>query len=581
MVIDNHRAFHVVDATFAKSADTGKQWREPKYKGGEFRTIDLPFWLDSGRFRVVFETSKRQIDVNFFAVDCLRAVYLDGKQVLKQQEQCKPCAVWHPSSSKRCTSLAAKLELDEPGRHVLAIETKNIEEADYDQNRDLKLFFMHHRNAAFIWRLFALLWFSVGVWLTVSYWKTRDPLVLPIAHLKAVWRHRVLGLILAASLIPRFVIGPVFMTTDVSESALIYTENLVNKDDWHFAHLDDDYEAAKYFGRSHMHKPPGVYYQYAIPRLLFGFTEAYFPWMARLPGAVGDLIIAWVLWAVIRVTRGDWEGMLAAGVYALSAGVFITSSYVGRIDSLAVALLMLGLRQLHHSEGNRWFAVFFGAAVAWKQLALLIVPLLITSMRRLRWLLCAGIVTVLLCSPYLFDDPKLFLERLTMPQLEKGARGLSWLTNLEYWGWGNADLIAKAVTLGYMVALCVLPIFVRLNVWLAGALCYGLFIVGGKAVHEHYILWTLPFMLMIAFLERSVVALVAFMFAALSMALNTEREAFLVDDMSRRWALMLGLIFFGACLTLLIRGASLDGTLAQRALHRLRSRRPPLERADP
>lgn len=575
MVIDNHRAFRVVHTAFANSERTTEQWHETAYTGGEFRTVNLPFFLESGRFRVAFESTKRDIDVTFFAVDCLRTIYLDGKRVLNQGGQCKPCKVWNPSSSRRCASKTVRLELGQPGRHVLAIETKNVKERDYDQNRDLRLLFLHYRNGAFAWRVLALLSLGMGVWLAASYWKTRNPLELPVKHLSALWRHRALALILAASLVPRFVIAPTFMTTDVSESALIYTENLVNKKDLHFAHLDDDYQAAKYFGRSHMHKPPGVYYQYAVPRLLFGFTEAYFPWMARLPGALGDLLIAWVLWAVIRVKRGDWEGTLAAAVYALIAGVLITTGYVGRIDSLAVAFLLLGLRQLHNSGGNRWFALFFGAAVAWKQLAVLIVPLLLTSAQRFRWLLCAGLVTLVLCSPYLLDDPKLFIQRLTMPQLEKGARGFSWLINLEHWDWANAGLVSTAVTLGYMVALCILPIFVRVNVWLAGALTYGLFVFGGKAVHEHYILWSLPFMLIIAFLERSVVALIAFMFAALSMALNTEREAFLVDDMLRRWAFMFGMLFLGACVYLLIKGGSFDGTPAQRLLSYLRSRRPP------
>lgn len=552
-IVANSRAFHVVQASYAPRDESGKKWFRPDGEGGEFRQVNLPFWLEDGRFRVTFETSERQVEVRLFAADCLKRVYLDGKLVEKDFGTCHPCQVWGRQSSDRCRGHGVVLGTGEPGQHLLAVETKNVPERDYDQNRDQRVFFVHHDNDAFGWRLLALLSLALAAWSGFSFYRTRDWLRLPAAGFTALWRHRALSAVLVLMVVLRFVVNSAFMSTDVSESALLYTENLVNKADFHFAALDPDYEAAKYSGGSHMHKPPGVYYQYAVLRLLFGFNEAYFPGMARVPGMLGDLILAWLLWAVVRERRGEWDGLAAAASYALSTGVFVTNGFVGRIDSLAVALLALALRQLmKHPQGNQLFAVFMGAAVAWKQLALLVTPLLLTSRQRFKWLLVAGAVTIALCAPYLFDDPVLFFSRLTMPQLEKAAGGVSWMINLKALGLADS-LLPKVITLGYMLTLCLVPLVYRLKPLTAAALTYGLFVLAGSNVHEQYLSWAMPFMLAVAFLERSVSAYAAFLLGTLTMALKTEAGQVIPPDVLGRWAAVLAVAFAVACLTMLLR----------------------------
>lgn len=552
-IVDNFRAFHVVQSSYAPRDESGKNWFRPEGGGAEFRAVNLPFWLEDGRFRVTFETSERQVEVRLFAADCLKRVYLDGALVKKDFGVCRPCKIWNRQSSDRCKAHGVLLDVGAPGRHLLAVETRNIPERDYDQNRDQRVFFVHHDNDAFGWRLLALLSLVFAAWSSWSFYRTRDWLRLPAAGVAALWRHRALTAVLVLLVVLRFVVNSGFMSTDVSESALLYTENLVNKSDFHFAALDPDYEAAKYFGGSHMHKPPGVYYQYAALRLLFGFNEAYFPGMARVPGMLGDVILAWLLWVVVRERRGEWDGLAAAATYALSTGVFVTNGFVGRIDSLAVALLALALRQLmKHPQGSRLFALFMGAAVAWKQLALLITPLLLTSRSRFKWLLVAGGVTTALCAPYLFDDPVLFFQRLTMPQLEKAAGGVSWMINLKALGLADSAL-PKIITLGYMLTLCLVPFVYRLKPLTAAALTYGLFVLAGSNVHEQYMSWAMPFMLAVAFLERSASAYVAFLLGTLTMALKTEAGQVIPPDVLGRWAAVLAAAFAVACAGMLLR----------------------------
>jgi hypothetical protein len=572
-IVLNHRAFNVTDTSFAQG-DPSAEWTQPAYGASEFRPIDLPFFLSAGNFRINFETNvSGPLDLSVYAVDCLLEAHLDGQPVYKRTQRCQSCSIWHAWSSRRCRADVVTLPLT-PGRHVLAVKTQNNKSSESNQQRDVKLLFVHYQNAAFAWRVLALACVAGLIWLLVSYVRTRDWLSLPVAHARAVVRHRALALILVFSLLPKLVIAPSFLTTDVSQSALIYTENLVNKKDWHVAKLDKDYEAAKYWGKSYMHKAPGVYYQYAIPRLLFGFNEAYFLGLARLPGMLGDILIAWVIWAMVRTRQGDWQGTLAAGVYLLSTGVFFTTGYVGRIDSLAIGFLMLALWQSQkHPPGNIWFSIFLGAAVAWKQLALLIVPLLLSELKRFKWLVLAGAVTLLLCSPYLLDDPKLFLERLTMPQLTKETGGVSWMINLSQWGIKDEQGVSRIVTLGYMAALCVLPWFVRLDVWRSGALAFGLFVAATKNVYEHYIMWSMPFMIVLAFTGRSIVALIAFALGTLTMTLRTERMIFLESDIAYDWSVLLGATFFATCVTLIATSHGFSDSVVVNLLRRLKAAR--------
>jgi hypothetical protein len=529
-------------------------WFQPGSDHQQFRAVKLPFFLDSGLFLIDFESTKTRVPLSVVAVDCTLEVYLDGELLFQRpQKECKTCDIWHPWDSKRCNPNTFELSLAAPGRHLLAVRSHNQAINESNQQRDTKLLFVHSNNAAFGARLGVLLCLAALGWLGISRLRTGRVLTLPQQQLAACWRHRLLVTLLAFSLVPKLLVGDSFMSTDVSQSALIYTEDLVTHPDLHWAHLQPDYKAAKYWGQSHMHKPPGVYYQYAIPRLLFGFTEAYFPGMARLPGMLGDIIIGWVIWSVVRKRRGDDAATLAAATYLLSNGIFFTTGYVGRVDSLAIAWLMLSLYQLDRKPQGNWvFALFLGSAVAWKQLALLITPLLLTSWRRAAWVLVAGVVTLFLCAPYLLDDPRLFFERLVMPQLSKASGGVSWMMNLQSWKVAQPERVAKAVTLGYMGLLCALPWIGRFGVWRCGAIAFGLFVAATKNVYEHYILWSMPFMVLLAFLERRALALIAFSFGTLTMTLRNERVTLLESGLAYTWSVALAIIFLFTVLTVIV-----------------------------
>jgi hypothetical protein len=535
-VVRNQRAFRIKGATHAQLAEG--EWYAPGATAEGFKPVDLPYFRAAGFFRVQVESSQSVVDIDLWAQSCLTEVYLDGRSVYRNDRRCRTlCQIFHTDGDLRCQLTRVSLDLGTPGEHLLAVATKGT-----GVPREPKLFWVQHETNAFVARLLALC--SGVALLALAVWRMRggkkpSALVHALSFLR---RRRAFLMIALLATAFRVAAAPGMLTGDVSRSALIYTENLVNRKDLHFAKVDPQYAgAARYSGKSHMHKPPGVYYQYAALRLVFGFSDVYFRYLTRVPGALGDILIAWVLLTVIEARRRDNVGLATAAYFLFGAGVFANSGLVGRIDSLPLAFLMLALKNI----GNRKFSLFLGLAVAWKQLALLAVPWFLFRKATFRPVLWAGVVTLLLCAPYLLDDPKLFLERLVMPQVGKGTGGLAWLRNLAALGFSEADVaqIYRYLMLGYFAMLLVLPWVTRPDPWMAVAISFCLFLVCGKNVHEHYILWSLPPLLMTYVRTQNTLVGVGLLVGMLSAGFYHEPLRELGGDITPGWALLFGGVY--------------------------------------
>jgi len=533
----NQAAFDIRGAAHVKEASPG--WRDTNTAG--FRPIKLPYFLEDGYFRVEFTSDVAHLDLDLFAQDCAMKAFIDGKQVYKRTERCRSCSIFSPSPDRRCPLIPISVDLDPSAVHVLAVMTRNKEGKDVPNRRDGKLFWVQHESGAFFPRLIALLCGVVLLTLAWSRYRHGSATHCMLRTGSLLRRRRAFLAIVVVALVARVIVAPATMTTDVSQSAMVYAEDLVQRTDWHFTQLDPEYRGAKYDGNSHMHKPPGVYYQYAIPRVLFGFSDIYYRYLTRLAPTLGDLLIAWVLLTVISARRTEELGIASAAFYLLGAGVFATSGILARPDSLAIAFLMLAM--VHPTTWR--FSVFLGAAVAWKHLALLVTPWFAFRRESFQRLLVAAAVTLLLCAPYLLDDPVFFLKRLTLPQIEKGITGLVWLENLTWLGWTPEAIAAtsRVLTIGFMISLCVLPWFTRPDVWGTIAITFALFVVCAKNVHEHYILWSIPAMLITYATTQRVTILIAIMVATLSMAFHHEGQREIGNDIAVIWSALLALSY--------------------------------------
>ena len=162
-----------------------------------------------------------------------------------------------------------------------------------------------------------------------------------------------------------------------------------------------------------MHKPPGLYYQFVLLRWVFSFGYIFYIYLTAVPSLVGDLLIATVLYSVFTRYASKGAAQAIVVLYLMSAGIFLASAIVNRVDCIPIALLALAV--LNQGEGGS------SCISAWllRRSRLLYLPFRgFSSMGKplknpFGW---AGYPSGL--SPYLLDDPQLFAQRLALPQLK-------------------------------------------------------------------------------------------------------------------------------------------------------------------
>lgn len=229
--------------------------------------------------------------------------------------------------------------------------------------------------------------------------------------------------------------------------------------------------------------PPGVLVLFAE---LQPIVSHWWP-IARILTMVLDALTAGLVFGLGRHLWGRREGLVAAGIYAISPLALIASTRVNQ-DTPVTFLGVLGLSILLRTKGRApalLAGVCFGLALWIKYPAALFLPiyLLASPRRALVWAPSLAVTLVLLFAPFmaqahtLYDDTVAFqATRWTMPALQRFSTvGLYWLgINLPaVWG-----LLRRAS---------------RPPAWLlAGFLVGGVFALSSQ-VYYHYFVPMVPF----------------------------------------------------------------------------------------
>jgi hypothetical protein len=531
----NCQAFHIDRVTFQAEATGDWQARDADPAG--FAGVELPHF-DAGYFRVHFRSTDSQAQVEIYARDCLIEAHLDGKPIFEREaSQCRHCNF---TSSRLCGNVPLDLELSEPGPHVLALRTHNVPKRDRMVSRDFKTLWVEHEGNAGGWRALALLGIAFLLTMVTIAIRRRSVDQAWIAIIGRLRRYRYVLLAFAVVMSLRVTVSPAALTGDVSQATLVYVENIVHADSWRLTKLDPVYRAAKHRGESYMHKPPGLYYQYIPARLWFGFTHLYYVYLSRLPGILGDLLIGLGLFIIVkRKTRSDNLANLAAVIYLTAPGTFLVNGYIGRVDSLPVAFLLLAANNVH----RRRFSIYFGLSALLKQFAVIAGPWFLLRPGMFRKVVLAALFTLALMSPFILDDPKLLFDRMVSPQLSKPVSGLTWMGSLKtVFGVTHVNSAASSITVGYLAALaCLSPFLVgsphRVLAWI-----YVSFILFARNVAEHYILWPAPFLIAYCFISKRTFPLVIFGVLQVWGLMKNDRLSLLGGDTARQFALVVGVI---------------------------------------
>ncbi len=147
-------------------------------------------------------------------------------------------------------------------------------------------------------------------------------------------------------------------------------------------------------------KPPASLWVMALSGRIFGFSS----WSMLVPQALEGVAAAWLLYAAVRRWFGDWAGLAAGAVFALTPVAALMFRF-NNPDALLVLLLVAGaycLTRALERAGTRWIVAagtMIGLAFLAKMLqAFLVLPAFAgvyliaapTGLRRRLWQLLAG-----------------------------------------------------------------------------------------------------------------------------------------------------------------------------------------------
>ncbi len=299
----------------------------------------------------------------------------------------------------------------------------------------------------------------------------------------------VLG-VLAVGLIVRAVLVPIthgadFTVWDLASRATLGGVNV-------YAHHP------AYSGGPYSYFPLFLYIELPMQWLAM-HTGVSFTILGKLPIVAAD-VAATVLIVVELAHRGQGERAAAVGaaLFFLNPLVLYNGAFYGRFDSVAVALLMLavGARRVGGHPGWR-STVAFALAVAAKTYPIFLLPWLIRSEQRTaaRVLCTVAAVLLVVSAPYVITSPGALVTDL-LYSADKLPGGLSWQVVLHGLP-ATVQVDIGDVLLGAFAVVAVI-LAAADDVAVVGAAVLVVFLLLSKQVIEQYLLWPLPFLVLLA-----------------------------------------------------------------------------------
>ncbi len=280
---------------------------------------------------------------------------------------------------------------------------------------------------------------------------------------------------------------------------------------------------------------------YALARSAFHLPWTYFPlclhlftalqWVAgstgwpfrvlgKLPTVAADLGIGYLLFMTLR-RRGESEAVAVLGMalYLFNPLALLNGALLGRFDAIALVFALLSLEWYT----TKLFAPFYGLAIAAKTFPIFLVPLLLLGRDRQKpgQLLLALLLVPLLALPYIATDPRGLLGYLFYDVHSPWLGPLSSYYIVPHGHpWPLALTMARAGTLLYPLALLLVahrPLYVK------AACTFVLFVALNRVVYEQYLVWALPFLIVVALRHRSRLALWLYALYTIAGVLESEQ----------------------------------------------------------
>ena len=249
---------------------------------------------------------------------------------------------------------------------------------------------------------------------------------------------------------------------------------------------------------------PGGPYAY-LP--LFLYLELPFQWLAehtgisftvlgKVPVLAGDIACALVLAAELRDRTGNNRAVvLGTSLFFLNPLVLYNGAFYGRFDTVAVALLLFAVRLLRRRK--RSAGLWYGLAVAAKTFPVFVLPGIVREARGRRIWLAITLTGVLLVvsAPYL-SSWRAMMSDIVVYDAVKAPGALSWQTlfigstSIE-----KVRLVGYVLLALYLIGAVLLARALDLDVYILATLV--LFLVCSKVLLEQYLVWPMPWLVLV------------------------------------------------------------------------------------
>ncbi len=249
---------------------------------------------------------------------------------------------------------------------------------------------------------------------------------------------------------------------------------------------------------------PGGPYAY-FP--LFLYLELPFQWLAqhtgisftvlgKVPILAGDVACALVLAGELRDrTASNRAVLLGTSLFFLNPLVLYNGAFYGRFDTVALALLLFAVRLLRKSK--RSAGLWYGLAVAAKTFPVFVLPGIVRAARgRRMWLAITSMgVLLVLSAPYI-PSWRAMVSDIVVYDAVKAPGALSWqtlfigTTSIE-----NLRLVSYVLLALYLVGAVLLARVLDLDVYILATLI--LFLVCSKVLLEQYLVWPMPWLVLV------------------------------------------------------------------------------------
>lgn len=279
--------------------------------------------------------------------------------------------------------------------------------------------------------------------------------------------------------------------------------------------------------------------------------------LGKLPAVIADIALGYLIYLLLRKAhKSEARAALGSFLYLFNPLILYNTAYYGRFDALPLFFLLLAM----HAVGRPRSALFEGLAIALKTFPLFLLPAFIKSWegQRTKKIIFALLIPVVISLPHFLLNPIRFITAVFLLHAAKPP-SFSWqhfysIRFPECYLTGEIPVycppgiifISMVLLVLFLVALFVLAeIFIkrRENTWNLieyAAIVFPLFLLFSKVINEQYLVWSLPFLILVFLRYHVKFALILYLFFTVSGIVRIHEDVF--SSLFPYWGVALALV---------------------------------------